>query len=407
MPEGGKSDSRNGRDFLGLVMMPGVFGVQGKFSSASAIPMLLFGLLFASKLAAAPRQAQDDPCSYRLSHYEEDWSCIRNASHRRDVLDPLKHVSWGENTESYASFGGEIRETYERFHNPNFGLQPRDPDGYLLQRYLLHADMHFTESSRAYVELLSAFENWGAGGPRPIVDEDRLDFHQGFVDFSHPGKHRMQTRVRIGRQEMALGSGRLVALREGTKVPFSFDGIRVSLHVRAAGFDIFATKPVLNKSGVLDDPPQAGNWFWGIYSSWDVHGGRHPSHLDVYYLGLDRNPAAFNQGIAHETGHTVGGRIWSLDDAWNYDAEAMFQYGSFGPGNIRAWRVASDTSYQFASGPWQPRLGFTVDASSGDSNIANRNLPIFRRLTPYFRAARTRARHKSSDPPMPFVWSPP
>jgi hypothetical protein len=361
-------------------MMLGVFGVQNRFSSGSALAILLCGLLFASKLSAGPRQAQDDPCTYRFPHYDEDWHCIRDASHTRDVLDPIKYFSRSENASSYASFGGEIRETYERFHNPNFGLQPQDPEGYLLQRYLIHADLHFTESARAYVELLSAFANWRVGGPRPIVDEDRLDFHQGFLDFGLRDPQRTRTTVRIGRQEMALGSGRLVALREGTNVPFSFDGIRASVHVRAAEFDVFVTKPVLNKSGVMDDPPQAGNWFWGIYSSWAVHDGRHPLHVDVYYLGLDRNPAPFNQGTAHETRHTVGGRIWNLQGAWNYDAEGVFQFGSFGVGNIRAWRVASDASYQFAALAWQPRLGFTADTSSGDRNLANPNLQTFNAL---------------------------
>jgi Alginate export len=380
MREPGKSVQEVAVESLGLRMMLGVFSVQNRFFSGSATTTLLLGLLFASKLTAEPRQSQDDPCLYRLPHYDEDWNCVSYTSHSPDILDAIKYVTWSENASSYASFGGEIRETYERFHNPNFGLQPEDPGGYLLQRYLIHADLHFTESARGYVELLSAFENWRVGGPRPIVDEDRLDFHQGFLDFRSTSKQGIRTTVRLGRQEMALGSGRLVALREGTNVPFSFDGIRVSLHVRAGEFDVFATKPVLNKSGVIDDPPQAGNWFWGIYSSWPMHAGTHPSHVDVYYLGLDRNPATFNQGTAHETRHTIGGRIWNLQGAWNYDAEGMFQFGSFVVGTIHAWRVASDTSYEFSSLLWHPRLGFTVDASSGDRNLANPDLQTFNAL---------------------------
>jgi hypothetical protein len=40
------------------------------------------------------------------------------------------------------SLSGELRVTYERFGNQNFGLTPPDPDGYFLQRYLLHTDVH-------------------------------------------------------------------------------------------------------------------------------------------------------------------------------------------------------------------------------------------------------------------------
>jgi hypothetical protein len=360
-------------------MILAVFGVLKQSPSRRMLPTLLLGLFFASQTIAQSQPAEDS-CAYRLPHYDEDWSCLVTRLHVPDSLDPAKFVAFGEDQGSYASFGGEVRETYERFHNPNFGLQPQDPDGYLLQRYLVHADVHFGKSARGYVELLSALANWRAGGPRGFVDEDQLDFHQGFVDFDFGNNQHTQALVRVGRQEMALGSGRLVALREGTNVPFSFDGVRTSIHAGAWSFDVFATKPVMNKRGVMDDPPQAGSWFWGIYSSRTVRWGVHRSHVDVYYLGFDRDPAAFNQGTAHETRHTIGTRIWNVKGAWNYDSEGMAQLGSFGTGNIRAWRIASDTSYGLESLLWQPRIGFSADAASGDKKLADPNLQTFNAL---------------------------
>ena len=349
-------------------------------SLCRTLALILLCLIGVCNTVAGQTQACGDLSTYQLPHYEEDWSGIRDASHSATSLDAIKYVAFGENRASYVSFGGEIRETYERFHNPNFGLQPQDPNGYLLQRYLVHADIHEGDFIRGYVELLGAVENWRTGGPRPIVDEDKLDFHQGFLDLSVGRKPDRRVVVRIGRQEMALGSGRLVALREGTNVPFSFDGVRALLRTGAWNLDIFATKPVLNKLGILDDVPQAGSWFWGIYSSRVIHVSGHQSQMDIYYLGLNRNPAKFNQGTAKEIRQTIGGRIWNLKGAWNYDAEGTFQFGSFGMGDIRAWRVASDTSYAFASVRWQPRLGFAVDAASGDHDPSNSNLQTFNAL---------------------------
>jgi hypothetical protein len=196
-------------------MILAVLSVQKQSPSRKAQAILLLSLFFASQ-SFAQNQPAEDSCAYRLPHYDEDRSCIETASHVPGSLDPAKFVAFGKDQDSYASFGGEVRETYERFHDPNFGLQPQDPDGYLLQRYLVHADVHFGRSACGYVELLSALANWRAGGPRPLVDEDQLDFHQGFVDFDFGNNQRTQTLVRVGRQEMALGSGRLVALREGT-----------------------------------------------------------------------------------------------------------------------------------------------------------------------------------------------
>ena len=127
------------------------------------------------------------------------------------------------------------------------------------------------------------------------------------VDFGQ--EQNEQAVVRLGRQEMALGSGRLVALREGTNVPFSFDGIRARIHRSRWSLNSFGTKPVQNRIGMLDDRPQAETWFWGVYSSRAVQVDEHASNFDLYYLGLDRNPGVFNQEGAHETRHTLGETI--------------------------------------------------------------------------------------------------
>jgi hypothetical protein len=344
------------------------------------LALILLCLIGVCNTVAGQTQPCGDLPTYYLPHYEEDWSDVRDPSHSATWLDAMKYVVPGENGASYVSFGGEIRETYERFHNPDFGLQPQDPNGYLLQRYLVHADVHERDFMREYVELLSAVENWRTGGARPFVDEDKLDFHQGFLDLNVGRKPDRRVVVRMGRQEMVLGSGRLVALREGTNVPFSFDGIRTLLRTRTWNLDIFATKPVLSNAGIVDDVPQAGSWFWGVYSSRALRVRGHQSQTDIYYLGFDRNPAKFNQGSAKEIRHTVGGRIWDLKGAWNYDVEGIFQFGSFGNGDIRAWRIASDTSYELASLQWQPRFGFAADLASGGRDLSNSNLQTFNAL---------------------------
>jgi hypothetical protein len=315
-----------------------------------------------------------------LPRYEEDWSFLRDSQRGHDWLDPIKFVPLGENTSAYASFGGEVRETYERFHNPNFGLQPQDPDGYLLQRYLMHVDVHVDSHARVFTEIVSALANWRTGGPRPITDKDQFDFHQGFLEMASEDHGNVKATVRMGRQELTLGSGRLLALREGTNVPSSFDGIRASTEIGGWDADFFATKPVSTRRGIVDDPPQAGNWFWGVYVTRKARLFSRPSHFDVYYFGLDHNPAVFNQGAAHETRHTLGGRIWSVEGAGNCDAEAMFQFGSFGSGDIRAFRVALDTSYGFREVRWKPRLGFAVDVASGDHDPNRADLETFNAL---------------------------
>lgn len=67
------------------------------------------------------QQAPETPARplYPLPRYNEDWSYLSDTSKRDDFWDPLKYVPFSSREDAYLSFGGEIRETYERFHNTN------------------------------------------------------------------------------------------------------------------------------------------------------------------------------------------------------------------------------------------------------------------------------------------------
>ena len=97
--------------------------------------------------------------------------------------------------------------------------------------------------------------------------------------------------------------------------------------------------------------------------------------LDAYYLGWDLQNASFDKGVANELRHTVGARLWR-NGLWAYDFEGMYQFGSFGAGNIRAWRGVVEASRGFA-GRWNPRVKIDFDVASGDRNRSSPNLGTF------------------------------
>jgi hypothetical protein len=90
-------------------------------------------------------QPNTAPPDYKILRYEEDYSYLKDPSRRTDFWDPTKYIPlWGREDWSL-SLGGELRERYEFFHNENEGAAPADGhhnSGYLLQRYLLHGDLH-------------------------------------------------------------------------------------------------------------------------------------------------------------------------------------------------------------------------------------------------------------------------
>jgi hypothetical protein len=281
------------------------------------------------------------------------------------------------------SAGGEIREAYERFGNQNWGLSAPDRDGYWLQRVLVHADVRAGARVRARVDVSSSLERGRTGGPRPLVDEDVADLHQAFIDITLHQPAEEQIAIRVGRQELAFGAGRLIALREGTNVPSAFDGVRATVRTGRWQVDGLAVKPASTKPDAFDDVTQHGVMVWGVYATRALgrgaataNGASAAAAVDVYYLGLVRDAARFDQGIADETRHTLGTRVWRRAQ-WGYDCEVMYQFGRFGTGDVRAWRAVADASYDFTDTRWRPRADLVLDVASGDRNPASPHLQTF------------------------------
>jgi hypothetical protein len=121
---------------------------------------------------------------------------------------------------SYLSFGGEIRERYEHYTNPGFGIPPQPNDNdYLLQRITLSADLHLNKSGIC-AGFRPAIRRRGTGAP---VQQDRSTSRPSHFKFDLS----QRLPLRGGRFEMTYGSGRLVATRAPGRHPFKFDGLQI------------------------------------------------------------------------------------------------------------------------------------------------------------------------------------
>src|SRR5260370_36384610 len=158
----------------------------------------IFVLVTSAVLAASPATAQtptpDPSRRYPRPTYDETWQFLSDPNRHVDPWDIVKYLPLGYGM--FASFGGEARDAYERFCNQNFGLSVPSPNGYLLQRYLLHAGVHLGSRLRLLTELNSSFENGRVGGPQPVTEEDKLDLHQEFVEFKIVERPGVIVRVR-------------------------------------------------------------------------------------------------------------------------------------------------------------------------------------------------------------------
>jgi len=317
--------------------------------------------------------------SYRLNRSDDDYRYLRDPARRADLWDPLKYVPFNQAGSWYLSLGGEVRERYEYFNHPNWGKDAQD-HGYLLQRYFIHGDLHMGEHARLFGQLQSSQEDGRKGGARP-TDEDELDLHQAFLDLKFDVGGDGSFTLRSGRQELSYGTQRIISVREGPNVRQSFDGFRGIYRSGDVQVDAFATKPAQTRRHVFDDGPDNTRALWGTYAVLPF-----PllpkGNLDLYYIGLFRRKAGFDQGAARETRHSVGTRVWRAAAPLDYNFEAIYQWGSFGNGDIRAWTVASDTGYTFPALPLRPRFGLRADIASGDEDPANPDLQTFNPLFP-------------------------
>ncbi len=337
-------------------------------------------LLLLLRLAAAAQAPAIVTPPFQQERADEDYRYLSDPQRRRDPLDLLKFIPLRSGESNYLSIGGEVRERYEFFNNGGWGREPHDDNGYLLQRYMLHADLHLGTRFRFFGQLKSGVEAGRVGGPRP-PDEDRLDVQQAFFDVGLWRLRKDALSLRIGRQEISFGSSRLVSFREGPNVRQTFDGARLTLQKADWRVDAFATKPVETAQGVFDDSPDHTRSFWGLY-------GVRPfrllpkGNLDLYYLGVDRKRARFDAGAGREQRHSAGARVWGKTDSWDYNYECVFQWGRFGSGNIRAWTTASDTGYRTQSLKFKPRFAIKADIASGDRNPTDGTLGTFNALFP-------------------------
>src|SRR5713101_7887535 len=95
-----------------------------------------------SPTARAQTSALPSPSPYQSLRFEEDYRFLRDPAPRTDLWDPLKYLALRDAEAWYVSLGGEARLRYEYFNHSLWGQGPQDHDGYVLQRYMLHADVH-------------------------------------------------------------------------------------------------------------------------------------------------------------------------------------------------------------------------------------------------------------------------
>src|SRR6266436_2859852 len=304
--------------------------------------------------------------------YEEDWSLLEDSECKKEAFDDVKYIRLGREN-WYLSIGGELRYRYENYESPGFGTDPETGTGYFLQRYLLHADWHFGHRFRLFTQFQSGLEGGRNGGPR-LTDKDVADLHQAFFDVSDS---EQSMRLRVGRQEIEFGAGRLIGESEGLNIRRAFDGFRFTFKRGRWTWNSTLTHPVLLRPNTYAIPNHQQTEWGAGFTRTREHGG-----WSGYYIGLNRKMAAFNGKFGKEIRDTLGSRVWSQGKFFDYNTDFIFQTGTFAGGQILAGAVSSNDGITLHGVVLQPRFGVRFDYASGDSDRSSKNLNTFNPLFP-------------------------
>lgn len=280
--------------------------------------------------------------------------------------------------DGFLSFGGSYRGQFEYFNNEEFSFSPNRENGWYLQRIFLHTDLWLNKNFRVFGELGSSLIS-GKEDLAP-VDRDQLYVNQLFAQFISEN-----LTITAGRENLKLGSKRLLDPREGPNVRRAFDHLSVKWMSGERSFLVFGGSPMVPRTGVFDNQDfQNQEWLWGAYISKLLTGD---FSLDVYYLGSHYGSITYELGTEEELRHSLGARTWRTVGKWRYDNEAVLQFGSFGEQDILAWTISFNIKNQLNK---KNQLGVKTELISGTTseNTLGTFNPLYPRGAYFGRVAR-------------------
>ena len=330
-------------------------------------------------MASAICVAQSLP-AFRPIRYEEDYSFLRTDT-GSTWYPEFKYMPLNKTGNTFLSVGGDLRTRFTVSRNEKWGGAPVAKDAYWVNRALVHTDLRIDKRFRFFLQLQSGFVN-GRNEQMTVlpVEHNELEVHQLFAEvglLKDPG----QLILRVGRQEMACGSLRLVAARDYPNVRRAFDGARLLFRKNSIQSSIFYHRVVEDKKWAFDDKVLSpGIEFWGWYNT--ASGIPFLQNIELYYLAMDKEQSQWNDVQGHEQRTTIGTRVFGKGEKLTYDFEGIYQFGHIAESKIRgAWSVSSNLYVMPGSLKFQPKLGLKAELISGDIRSGD---GVVQSLNPFF-----------------------
>ena len=297
----------------------------------------------------------------------------KNTEH--DYADGLKRIRVGENL--LFSTGGS---TWNRYMNEYNSRLTGNNNVYNLSRVRAYADLWYKDDFRVYGEFIGAYSVW-QDLPALAIDETGPDILNLFVDVRAFDLNGKPVYVRVGRQELLLGSQRLVSPLEWANTRRTFQGVRAFRQGEKFDVDVFWAQPVIPNANKLDSGDNNQNFA----GAWTTYRPRKGVTVDAYYLMLDNVNNVTQQSLKRSpiTTHTFGSRFAGDKDNMLWDFEGALQLGRHQKQDIVAGMVTAGLGYHLKDVPTTPTLWFYYDYATGDRNPGVGTYNTFSQLFPF------------------------
>lgn len=315
---------------------------------------------------------------YQPSFYDTDFRYLDKPDNKQcDYWDPVKRIHCGDNW--LFSTGGQT--WFRQMNEVDRQLTTAD-NNYGLYRGRIYGDAWYKDQFRFFIEYLYADSFWFDVNPLPI-DINRSDFQNLFIELKVGEIGCQPVYTRIGRQEMYMGSQRLISGLDWANTRRTFQGVRAYRTDEKFDFDAFWVQPVIVNRNELDSVDNNQNFvgFWGTYKP------RKGTALDMYYLMLDNTnnvATGTNRVTKGFTAHTIGSRYSGDKDCVLWDFEGMLQLGDWSNQDLVAGAYTAGLGYHFKCAPMNPQFWVYYDWASGESTPgAGGTRSTFQQLFPF------------------------
>ncbi|MEM9544726.1 MAG: alginate export family protein [Bacteroidota bacterium] len=342
------------------------------------IVLLWFCISLQAREQQTEKSKKEAP-GFKVLRAEEHYAYLKEkdeSPYEKDVFDAIKYISLDSSKDIYLSFGGQYRPRFEHYSN-RFWSEERDQNFYS-QRFALYTNAVFGKYARLFGELYHGYTSH----EKEFAENDQLDLFQAFAEFKVDFASNNIMSIRFGRQEMGLGSARLVGIREGPNIRRSYDMARIIFNRDKTKLQAFYGKEVRPLFDAFDnvfslfDNEATNPKLWGVYTQFVINGLNGLN--EIYYLGFQADNSTFNDVKGDETRHTIGiRRSGKIGNHWKYNSEVIYQFGEIGDDAISAFSIDTDWHYELLHTKWKWSPGLKLEYTSGDGEKGDGKINSF------------------------------